>query len=1058
MPNPWRFVTTKELAPDITASYKVPSISIVEAGDTITYSIYIKNTGDKIADVTFLDNIPYNTVYDNYVRNANWDEVNNRITWSGNLGIDQTYVIEFRVRVDMPLPNGTIITNDALINDGVNPEIVRIAETIIQSPEAHILLTSPLPGEQQVSVTPSIKVVFDQTMDRALTQQAFSVVRTDGQPMDIVWSSVWSDLDRTVVFTPALGGVLEYLTEYEAMIDTLIAQTIKGAPLVTGAVPNPWRFVTTKELAPDLSTSEVIVDKELAEAGDFLTYAVYIKNTSEEVDADVSFTNLIPRHTTYGWYVFGAIYDIDSNSIIWDGIVGARQTKTIIFLVQIDNPTPNGTIIIDEAVIDDGINNPWLRYAKTLVQPEIDWETSFKEDENTNPDRPPHTAHPGDTLDYTVLVENTGSIEAINVFVNDLIPFRTTYIENSATGGFVYDEDKNQLSWFGDIPPDENKEFTFKVLISELKNLFPPEDDIIINEAVILDTDDNFSVQSSTTVIIDESEGGGPNPHNPYLIDVDPAVDETSVKLYTPITLTFSDIIIPSSLSYTVSVNDREIDTNNWQIDQTEPSSVIIIHPDKPLASGTEYTMQITDAFDTQGQHLKQNGPIEDNTWSFTTVRPTLYFTNQAILNLQAGTVSDLITVKLGDWTNYNDPESIAPIYAPYQVEDNAGMIIKLWSTSKTGRFDRAVNGGFTSNSIEILMPHNYNFINFYYTDSVVTFPIIYKMVTYAPYTDYLVYAGFRPVVTTIDGAMPGQNQIYFTTDAQSVPANRLSNPIRFEIRSPEGHIVPIDAGTTFLLSTSSTNGIFFNKFKLPLDQYATYQTNGETKLYYLLSVPEDTLQATMYYQDSVPGSYVITVDEYYGINISNIIIADNGTTMPADGASQIINILPIEDQDIDLEKELEIVEDDTGRKLAYLVINPKDVSVLPGGFTSFSTKGYEADGKEIKELVFGWYVIADGGSIAKTGTNTATFTAGYILGTYYNTVIVAAYYNGEIKYTTATVRITDIVGYGGPGQLPSTGPNSIQWLFIGLILLSAVALAMVEHYEKTHFEKSPGK
>jgi len=894
-------------------------------------------------------------------------------------------------------------------------------------------------------------------MDRALVQQAFSIVRTNGVPVDIIWATVWSDQDKTVVFIPALGGTLEYLTEYEVYIDTLVAKTFKGAPLIESITPNPWRFKTIDVRVPDLSTSEVMVDKDLAISGDFLTYTAYIRNTSLETDANVSFNNPVPKDTTYAYYVFGAEYNTDNDSITWDGVVEAMQVKIIIFMMKIDNPVPNGTIIIDEASIDNGINEPILRYAETLVKPEIDWETSYKEDENNNPSRPPHVAYPGDTLNYTVLVENTGSTEAIDVFVNDLIPFRTTYVQGSAMGGLIYDENRDQLSWLGDIPPDENKEFTFKVLISKLDNLFPPEDDIIINEAMILDVNNNFSVQSSTIVIVEDG-GGGPNPHNPYLIDVNPDEDETSVKLYTSITLTFSDIIIPSSLSYTAFVNDREIDTSNWQIEPTEPSSVIIIHPDEPLASGTEYTIQITDAFDTQGQHLKQNGPIEDNTWSFTTVRPRLYFTNQAILNLKVGTISELITVKLGDWINYDDPKAISPIYAPYQVEEEDGISVKLWSTSKTGRYDRAVNGEFLNNSIDIPMPYGRDTIIFYYTDSVVTFPIIYKMVAYAPYANYLIYAGFRPVVTTIDGAIPGQNQIYFATDTQSVPVDRLSNPIRFEIRSPEGYIVQIDAGTTFLLSTNSTDGIFFNQFKLPLDQYAIYQTNGETKLYYLLSVPEDTLQATMYYQDSVPGPYTMTVDEDYGINISNVMIADNGITMPVGGASQAINILPIEDQDIEFEKELEIVEDDTGRELAYLVINPKNVAVLPGGFASFSAKGYDTDSKEIKELMFGWYVIADGGSIIKTGTNTATFTAGYILGTYYDTVMVAAYYNGEIKYTTATVRITGIVEYGGPDQLPSTGPTGIQWLFIGLILISAVALAMVEHYEKTHFEESPSK
>jgi len=67
---------------------------------------------------------------------------------------------------------------------------------------------------------------------------------------------------------------------------------------------------------------------------------------------------------------------------------------------------------------------------------------------------------------------------------------------------------------------------------------------------------------------------------------------------------------------------------------------------------------------------------------------------------------------------------------------------------------------------------------------------------------------------------------------------------------------------------------------------------------------------------------------------------------------------------------------------------------------------------------------------------------------------MVAAFYNGVIQSDMATVKILDIVEFDGIDHLPSTGPNGIQWLFIILILLSAIALAAVEHYEKTHFEE----
>ncbi|MBU1083440.1 hypothetical protein KKE14_03365, partial [Patescibacteria group bacterium] len=103
--------------------------------------------------------------------------------------------------------------------------------------------------------------------------------------------------------------------------------------------------------------------------------------------------------------------------------------------------------------------------------------------------------------------------------------------------------------------------------------------------------------------------------------------------------------------------------------------------------------------------------------------------------------------------------------------------------------------------------------------------------------------------------------------------------------------------------------------------------------------------------------------------------------------------------------------------------------------------------------LQFGWYAIAGGGSITQpiTGSNTATFLAGGTPGVYYDTVMAAALYNDTLLGGYATVRVARVLDYGW-GSLPSSGPNGIQIIFIILMLLSAVALAEVEHYEKTHF------
>ena len=155
---------------------------------------------------------------------------------------------------------------------------------------------------------------------------------------------------------------------------------------------------------------------------------------------------------------------------------------------------------------------------------------------------------------------------------------------------------------------------------------------------------------------------------------------------------------------------------------------------------------------------------------------------------------------------------------------------------------------------------------------------------------------------------------------------------------------------------------------------------------------------------------------------------------------------------------ELKEIKDNTGRMLDRIEIDPNDITVWPGGVKVFTAKGYDTEGKEIKELVFSWYIVAGGGTIMKRGlitnNHSSRFTAGRTPGVYYDTVMVAAYYNGNIAADTATVRVARIINYGAPGQLPSTGPNGLQMIFIILTLMSAVALAAVEHYEKTYLGK----
>jgi uncharacterized repeat protein (TIGR01451 family) len=56
-------------------------------------------------------------------------------------------------------------------------------------------------------------------------------------------------------------------------------------------------------------------------------------------------------------------------------------------------------------------------------------------------------AKSGDTITYTIVYKNEGNADAKDVIITDPIPTGTTYIENSVTGGGIYDTIKQEIQW-----------------------------------------------------------------------------------------------------------------------------------------------------------------------------------------------------------------------------------------------------------------------------------------------------------------------------------------------------------------------------------------------------------------------------------------------------------------------------------------------------------------------------------------------------------------------------------------------------------------------------------
>ena len=427
------------------------------------------------------------------------------------------------------------------------------AKTTINTQLPYVEHTSPYNGETKVGVESSITVRFSWDMDRASVESAFSLFSGQGagggNGIDLGWSFNWRRPD------PNMGGwgklqnqivtirhniPFNTSTDYTAFINPFIAKDVNGMPLDnsgTQGVPNPWHFTTDMPQKPNLSNShkdvliydqDTFLPKDTATPGDYLYYTVTITNSDSMVADLTTLLDKIPDHTKYvdgslrvrylgGVWIqmepppppresrFNAWYEESDDGIIGNGqIRGQGSIVTgkpvyIDFMVKIDAPLANGTVITNTAEISDGVNPTHYKSVSVTVKSSSNWANSRKEAQNNNSSRTPGTAKVGDTLTYTIYVENSGDMDATDVVVIDQVPACTS-ITGSPTGGLVYNPTTNLLTWSGAIAAGASQTFTFQVDVDG-----QPPNDKITNTTTITDEVGQYAMVKEITIIPDDS-------------------------------------------------------------------------------------------------------------------------------------------------------------------------------------------------------------------------------------------------------------------------------------------------------------------------------------------------------------------------------------------------------------------------------------------------------------------------------------------------------------------------------------------------------------------------
>ena len=383
----------------------------VKIGDTLTYTISVKNNGDKVAKAIIYDNVPEGTVLLN--KDNNEDENTKKLTWRVTVEPGETEKVEFTVRVKAEkgtIKNSAIIngkttneTETGIINITGKKEVDKAEAKVGDTLTYTITLTNNGNADGTVTVTDEIP-----TGTRIKDENTTGYNKATN-------TMTWSNVE-----VKANGGTATLTLEVVVKDDT--TDTVKNvAKIDNKEIPEK----------PETKVANITgvksVDKSNAKVGDTLIYTITLTNNGN-ADGTVTVTDEIPTGTrikdenTTG-------YNKEINTMTWSNVE-----------VKANGETATLTL---EVVVKDNTTDTVKNVAK-IDNKEIPEKPETKVANITGAksvDKP--TAKVGDTLTYTIKLTNSGNGDG-KVTVTDEIPTGTRIKDENTTG---YNKETNTMTW-----------------------------------------------------------------------------------------------------------------------------------------------------------------------------------------------------------------------------------------------------------------------------------------------------------------------------------------------------------------------------------------------------------------------------------------------------------------------------------------------------------------------------------------------------------------------------------------------------------------------------------
>ena len=404
-------VTVPEITPDKTVDNENPNF-----GDTVTYTVTVKNEGDgNAADVVIVDTLGKGLEY--ISSTGNYDNKTNTITWKVNLasGETKTFTVVAKIVGYTDVTNEVTVGNKTAIVNVDIPEII---------PTKDVNNTTPNFGD-----TVEYTVTVNNNANTAAKQVV--IVDTLGKGLKFINAShngKYDEVTRTITWIVDLDAGESVVFSVNATVEAY------------GNINNTV-VVGNKSFTKNITVPEITPIKKVEitnpNFGEEITYFVSVFNSAVVDAKNVVVVDHLDKGLKYVSSSNNGVYDAATHTVTWIVDIDADSSLdlTVTAVAEAYGVLTNIVSVGDKSASAD-VSVPEITLDKTV--------------NITNPNF-------GDKVDYTIKVTNDGIGDANNIVVKDVLGEGLKFV--SATGEYTWDEDSRTIIWIVDLAKGESKIF-----------------------------------------------------------------------------------------------------------------------------------------------------------------------------------------------------------------------------------------------------------------------------------------------------------------------------------------------------------------------------------------------------------------------------------------------------------------------------------------------------------------------------------------------------------------------------------------------------------------------